>query len=263
MGVGQFEEFEMSSKDELSCKTAIVTGAAQGIGLEIARWLASDGAQVALLDINAEGAEVAAKAMRDDGFQAVGIRCDVSSLDSFTTAYGVVAESLGTVDLLVNNAGWSPNAPFLDTSVEQWEQIIGINYLGVLNGCKVVLAGMVELGRGRIINIGSDAARIGTPREAVYAGAKAAVIGFSKSLAAETARHGITVNVVCPATTDTPLVRGLLTDEQMAKRLKANPMGRIGQPSDIAAAVSFFAKDSSGYITGQVISVNGGIVRVG
>jgi 2-hydroxycyclohexanecarboxyl-CoA dehydrogenase len=122
---------------------------------------------------------------------------------------------------------------------------------------------MTARGGGRIVNIASDAARIGTPREAVYAGAKAAVIGFSKSLAAEVARHGITVNVVSPATVDTPLLRGMLTSDQIERRQKANPMGRLGTPEDVAGAVVFFASPRAAYVTGQVLSVNGGVVRVG
>ncbi len=122
---------------------------------------------------------------------------------------------------------------------------------------------MIPRRGGRIVSIASDAARVGTPREAVYAGAKAAVIGFSKSLAAEVARHGITVNVVSPATVDTPLLRGMLTPEQIERREKANPMGRLGRPEDVAAVVVFFASPGAGYVTGQVLSVNGGVVRAG
>lgn len=247
----------------LECKTAIITGGARGMGLEIAEWLIHDGARVCLLDINGEGVENAARLLRERGADAIGVQCDVSSLDAFTNAYQRAKSAFGEIDLLVNNAGWSPNKPFIETSVEEWTTIIGINFLGVLNGCKVVLDDMISLGRGRIINIASDAARVGTPREAVYAGAKAGVIGFSKSLAAEVAKYTITVNVVCPGTTDTPLLQGLLSKEQIDRRMKSNPMGRIGQPEDVAAAVSFFASKASGYITGQVLSVNGGISRVG
>lgn len=249
--------------EQLKCSTALVTGAARGIGFQIASSLARDGARVCLADLNSEGAQKAADALCRQGADAMGVECDVSSLESFSSAHAAAKEAFGDIDLLVNNAGWSPNKPFTETSVEEWSSIIGINFLGVLNGCKVVLGDMINLGRGRIINIASDAARVGTPREAVYAGAKAGVIGFSKSLAAEVAKYSITVNVVCPGTTDTPLLQGLLSAEQLERRMKANPMGRIAKPEDIAAAVSFFAGDASGYITGQVLSVNGGISRVG
>lgn len=253
----------MSNNEQLQCKTAIVTGGASGMGFEIAKWLLREGAKVALFDINDEAVKRAAKELSDSGDQVIGVTCDVASLSNFETAYGMAVNSLGPVDLLINNAGWSPNKPFIETTVEEWERIIGINYLGVLNGCKTALGQMIELRRGRVINIASDAARVGTPREAVYAGAKAAVIGFSKSLAAEVAKYGITVNVVCPGSTDTPLLKDLLTQDQLDRRIKANPMGRIGRPEDIAAAVMFFAGQSSEYITGQVLSVNGGISRVG
>ena len=137
-------------------------------------------------------------------------------------------------------------------------------FAGRRNGDKLSpLVTDIEARGGRIVSIASDAARVGTPREAVYAGAKAAIMGFSKSLAAEVARHGITVNVVSPATVDTPLLRGMLTPEQIERREKANPMGRLGRPEDVAAAVLFFASPRAGYITGQVLSVNGGVVRAG
>jgi 2-hydroxycyclohexanecarboxyl-CoA dehydrogenase len=174
-----------------------------------------------------------------------------------------VVHRWGALDILVNNVGWTPNEPFAASVPPTWRRIIDLNYVSTLNCTHAALAAMVARGGGRIVNIASDAARVGTPREAVYAGAKAAVIGFSRSLAAEVARHGITVNVVSPATVDTPLLRGLLTAEQIERRQKANPMGRLGTPGDVAAAVVFFASPRAAYVTGQVLSVNGGVVRVG
>jgi 2-hydroxycyclohexanecarboxyl-CoA dehydrogenase len=174
-----------------------------------------------------------------------------------------VVQRWGALDILVNNVGWTPNEPFVVSAPATWRRIVDVNYVGTLNCTHAALAAMAARGGGRIVNIASDAARIGTPREAVYAGAKAAVIGFSKSLAAEVARQGITVNVVSPATVDTPLLRGMLTPDQIERRQKANPMGRLGTPADVAAAVVFFASPQAGYVTGQVLSVNGGVVRVG
>ena len=249
--------------EELECKVAIITGGASGMGLEIGRWLLDNGAGVALFDLDGDAAARAAAGLASPGRKAIGVACDVANLGDFERAYRDTTDLLGPPDLLVNCAGWSSNRPFVETDAEEWERTVGVNYVGVLNGCSTVLGKMIELRRGRVISIASDAARVGTPREAVYAGAKAAVIGFSKSLAAEVARFGITVNVICPGSTDTPLLRDMLTEEQIERRVKANPMGRIGKPEDVANAVLFFARSSSGYITGQVLSVNGGISRVG
>lgn len=244
-------------------RTAMVTGAARGVGAEIARDFAELGYRVALIDLDEKGVKAAAAELRAAGAQAVGAAADVSDLVSFEQAYETVVAEVGPVDVLVNNAGWSPTKLFVETSDAESHKVIGVNYVGVLNGCRLVVDHMIQSGFGRIISIASDAARVGTAKEAVYAGAKAAVIGFSKSLTAEVARHGVTVNVVSPGSTDTPLLRGMLNDEQIAKRLRANPSGRLGAPADISAAVAFFASDAAGYITGQIISVNGGATRVG
>ena len=249
--------------EEVECKVAIITGGARGMGVEIGRWLVESGVSVALFDLDGAAAVRAAEELGNSGGKTAGITCDVGNLESFEKAYEEVTELFGPADLLVNCAGWSSNRPFVETDAAEWARTIAVNYVGVLNGCKTVLGKMIELRRGRVVNIASDAARVGTPREAVYAGAKAGVIAFSKSIAAEVARYGITVNVVCPGSTDTPLLRDMLSQEQIDRRIKANPMGRIGEPEDIANAVMFFARRSSGYITGQVLSVNGGISRVG
>jgi len=242
---------------------AIVTGGGQGIGRGIALALAREGADVAIFDVNkATGAESAA-AIRDQGRRALALGVDVTDLSSVEAATAEVVATFGRLDVLVNNAGWTPNEPFAVSRPETWGKVVSVNYMGVLNCTRAALTVMLARGAGRIVSIASDAARVGTPREAVYAGAKAAVIGFSKSLAAELARHGITVNVVSPATVDTPLLRGMLTPEQIERREKANPMGRLGRPEDVAAAVIFFASPSAGYVTGQVLSVNGGVVRAG
>jgi NAD(P)-dependent dehydrogenase (short-subunit alcohol dehydrogenase family) len=247
----------------LAGQVAVVTGGAQGIGRGIALALAAEGADVAVLDVNAAGGAAAAAELRATGRRALALAADVTDPIAVERATAEVVAALGRLDVLVNNAGWTPNEPFAGSAPETWRRIIDVNYLGVLNCTRAALGFMLPRRSGRIVSIASDAARVGTPREAVYAGAKAAVVGFSKSLAAEVARHGITVNVVSPATVDTPLLRGMLSPEQIERREKANPMGRLGRPEDVAAAVIFFASPQAGYVTGQVLSVNGGVVRVG
>jgi 2-hydroxycyclohexanecarboxyl-CoA dehydrogenase len=248
---------------DLDGQAAIVTGGGQGIGRGIALALAGAGADVALFDVNGAAAGEVAAEVRARGRRAIALDVDVTDLARVEAATAEVVAAFGRLDVLVNNAGWTPNEPFAGSAPQTWRKIVDVNYLGALNCTRAALAAMVPRRSGRIVGIASDAARIGTPREAVYAGAKAALIGFSKSLAAEIARHGITVNVVSPATVDTPLLRGMLTPEQIERREKANPMGRLGRPEDVAAAVVFFASPGAGYVTGQVLSVNGGVVRAG
>jgi 2-hydroxycyclohexanecarboxyl-CoA dehydrogenase len=248
---------------ELSGQTAIVTGAGQGIGRGIALALAAAGADVAIFEVNGAAAKDVAAEITAIGRRALTFEADVTDLAAVTAATAQVAAAWSRLDVLVNNVGWTPNEPFADSAPETWRRIVDVNYLAALNCTRAALSVMVPRRGGRIISIASDAARVGTPREAVYAGAKAAIIGFSKSLAAEVAKHGITVNVVSPATVDTPLLRGMLRPDQIERRQQANPMGRLGTPEDIAAAVVFFASPRAGYVTGQVLSVNGGVVRVG
>jgi 2-hydroxycyclohexanecarboxyl-CoA dehydrogenase len=244
-------------------ETVAVTGGAQGIGFAIANAFVSLGSTVAVLDINGDGASVAAKKLRRPGVEVHPVECDVTQSSSVASAFDEVRRLMGAPDVLINNAGWTPNERFVDSQPATWAKVVEVNYLGVLRCSHHVLPDMIARERGRIVCIASDAARVGTPRQAVYAGAKAAVIGFAKSLAAEVARHGITVNVVCPSSTDTPLLRSSLSSEQIARRIKANPMGRLGSPEDLAAAAVFFASQDASYITGQVLSVNGGSSRLG
>ena len=248
---------------DLAGQSAIVTDGGQGIGRGIVLALAGRGADVAIFEINRQAAEAVAAEVRALGRRALPLEVDVTALARVQAATKEVAAEFGRLDILINNVGWTPNEPFVDNSPDTWQRIVAVNYGGVLHCTRAALEIMIPAGRGRIVSIASDAARLGMPREAVYAGAKAAVIGFSKALAAEVAAHRITVNVVSPSTTDTPMLRAILKPEQIERRQKANPMGRIGRPEDVAAAVAFFASPEAAYITGQVLSVNGGSARLG
>lgn len=242
---------------------AVVTGGATGIGFEVARQLCGSGLHVAILDLDGEKADLAARAISTDGGRVVAVAGDVASYADVCAAGEKIRAAGGLVTHLVSNAGWGPNRRFLETSIEDQDRIIAVNYIGALNVCRAFLPGMVEAGWGRIVLVGSDAGRVGTPKEAVYAGAKAALGGFAKSLSVEVARHGITVNVVSPGSTDTEFIRQILDEQQLARRIRANPMGRLGTPSDVAAAVAFLCGESASYISGQIISVNGGMSRPG
>jgi 2-hydroxycyclohexanecarboxyl-CoA dehydrogenase len=235
-------------------RVALVTGGAGGIGRAIVRALTADGNRVVSGDI----VDAA------DGDAALAVRLDVTDSASVDEAVGRVERELGPVEILVNTAGWDEFHSFLDTDEEFWDRIIELNYKGCLRVSRRVVPGMVQREYGRVINISSDAARVGSSQEAVYAGAKAAQVAFGKTLAREVARRGVTVNSVCPGPTETPLLEGMLgAGEASAKMVealrRAVPMRRLGRPEDVAAAVAFLASDAAGYITGQTLSVSGGL----
>ncbi len=243
---------------------ALVTGAAGGIGRAISLALAADGCAVAVADLQADAAAAVASEIADTGSRALGVVLDVTGHESVATAVALAQEGLGPVEVLVNCAGWDELRPFLQTDEDFWRKVIAINYEGCLRVTHAVLGGMVERGRGRIVSIASDAARVGSSGEAVYAGAKAGLIAFSKTIAREVARHGITANVVCPGPTDTPLLQGMAAEAPDSAKLvsaleRAVPMRRLGRPEDAAAAVAFLASEQAGYVTGQTLSVSGGL----
>jgi 2-hydroxycyclohexanecarboxyl-CoA dehydrogenase len=249
----------------LNGKVAIITGAAQGIGRAIAMRLAAEGAGVAIADINDAVAAKTAQEIRESGARALAVKLDVTSLENAMAAVAEVERELGPVDILVNNAGWDIVEPFVENTPETWDRVIAINFRGPLNCCKAVIPGMQARGRGKIVTISSDAGRVGSMGEAVYAGCKAGLIGFSKTLARELARNNINVNVVCPGPTETALLRAAMAGrpkvlEAMAKTI---PMRRLGQPEDLAGAVAFFASSDSDYATGQVLSISGGLTMAG
>jgi 2-hydroxycyclohexanecarboxyl-CoA dehydrogenase len=239
-------------------KTVLVTGGGGAIGAAICRRFAQDQARVLVADKNRESAE---RVAGEIGGKALVF--DISKYAEAQTALQGEA-----IDILVNNAGWDRFQNFVDTRPEDWEALIDINLRGPLNMHHLVLPGMLARGRGRIVNISSDAARVGSSGEAVYSACKGGIISFSKTLAREVARKGITVNVVCPGPTDTPILRGFLGEGDAGKKVydalvRAIPMKRVGQPDDIPGIVAFLASEEAGFITGQVISVSGGLTMAG
>jgi len=245
---------------------AFVSGAARGIGRAIAEKLAADGRAVAIADLLDEKARETALAIEKNGGTAIAVTLDVTSPDSVAAAVAKATERLGAIDVLVNNAGWDELHPFLETDEPFWDRVIDVNFKGVLRLTKAVLPGMVERKWGRIVSISSDAGRVGSSGESVYAGAKGATIAFMKTIAREVARNGVTANAVCPGPTDTAMLQQVMSGEGGDKvrdaMTRAVPMKRLGTPEDIAAAVAFLASEDAGYITGQALSVSGGLTMI-
>jgi 2-hydroxycyclohexanecarboxyl-CoA dehydrogenase len=249
-------------------KTVVVTGGGGGIGGATCRRFAKEGATVAVFDLNIEAAEKVATTIRAEGGRAEAFRCDITDRASVDAAVAATEARLGPIDVLVNNAGWDVFKPFTKTEPAQWDKLIAINLVGALNMHHAVLPKMAARNKGRIVNIASDAARVGSSGEAVYAACKGGLVAFSKTIAREHARHGITVNVVCPGPTDTALLAGVAEGAPNPEKLmeafaRAIPLGRLGQPDDLAGAIVFFASDDASFITGQVVSVSGGLTMNG
>ncbi|HEX7660655.1 MAG TPA: 3-oxoacyl-ACP reductase family protein [Pseudonocardiaceae bacterium] len=241
---------------KLDDKIAIVTGAGQGIGAGIATKLAAEGATVVVTDINEATAKETAATLGND---AVGIRTDVTDRGSVDAMVDQVIGQFGRVDVLVNNAGWDTAEPFVESQPATWDRIIQINLYGVFNTCKKILPLMAERGYGKVVNLGSDAGRVGSSGEAVYSAAKGGVIAFTKTLAREMARAKVNVNCVCPGPTDTALFASMGGEKLRDALRKAIPLRRLGQPEDLANAVAFLASDEAAFITGQTVSVSGGL----
>ena len=243
---------------EFNGKVALVTGGASGIGLATAKALAEGGAAVYIADINEDNGSAAA---RDLGKTATFLRLDVTQDDSIADAKRRVAERHEALDILVNAAGWSKIERFVDTTPDLWRRLIDLNYVGTLNVTHAFLPAMIERSRGKIVHVASDAGRAGSGGEAVYSGAKGAVIAFTKALARETARFTLNVNCVCPGPTDTPLLASI-PDKQRDALMRAIPFRRFAKPSEVADAILFFASSKADYLTGQVLSVSGGLTMV-
>lgn len=248
----------------LDDKTVIVTGSGRGIGRAIVDRLASEGAFVAVNDIDEDSARQAAEEIQNEGGAAMAVPGDVTDLDAVRDVVDDVAAERGHVDAFVNNAGWDQIEWFLKQDPEVWDPIIELNLRGQINGSRAIGEHFVENDvEGTIVNIASDAARVGSSGEAVYAGAKGGVVSFTKTIARELARDGINCNVVTPGPTDTPLAEELqqsdLGEKILGSMASQVPLGRMAQPEDIASAVAFLASDDASYITGQVLSVSGGL----
>jgi len=249
-------------------KVVVVTGGGGGIGGATCRRFAAEGAKVAVFDVAVEAAEKVAAEIRDAGRLAQAFRCDITDRASVDDAVAAAEAALGPIDVLVNNAGWDIFRPFTKTEPAEWDKLIAINLTGALHMHHAVLPGMAARRRGRIVNIASDAARVGSSGEAVYAACKGGLVAFSKTIAREHSRHGITVNVVCPGPTDTALFaaykEGASNPEKLVEAFtRSIPLGRIGQSDDLPGAILFFASDDAAFVTGQVLSVSGGLTMNG
>ena len=256
------------SMKNLKGKTVIVTGGGGGIGGATCRRFAAEGAKVAVFDMNMDAAQKVAAEINAAGGSAAAFSCNITDRAQVDAAVAATEAQLGPVDVLVNNAGWDVFKPFVKTVPAEWDKLIAINLTGALHMHHAVLPGMVARNYGRIVNIASDAARGGSSGEAVYAACKGGLVALSKTLAREHARHNITVNVVCPGPTDTALLAGVAEGARDPAKLieafrSAIPLGRLGQPDDLASAIAFFGSDDASFITGQVISVSGGLTMHG
>jgi NAD(P)-dependent dehydrogenase (short-subunit alcohol dehydrogenase family) len=246
----------------VSARVAVVTGAASGIGLGIARQLASDGHAVALLDLDGEAAQDAAKELTTGGRRATGYGVDVADRGALESVYGMVRRDLGPITIVVTSAGIEAFDPAIDITTETWDRIIAVNLTGTFVCVQLALADMLEAGWGRIVTISSSSAQSGAPNMAHYVASKGGVIALTKAFARELAPQGITANTIPPTIVDTPMARKGESEghvppvEMMATMV---PLGRAGTPEDIAAACSFLCSDEASYITGQIIGVNGGM----
>ncbi len=245
-------------------RVAVVTGAASGIGLAISRRLASDGASVALVDLDADAAERAAADLRGEGARAIGAGADVSDRASVEKALDKARSEFGPIEIMVTSAGISINAPFLDITLEDWNRVIDVNLTGTFHCLQLAVPDMIARGWGRIVTISSSSAQTGAPTMAHYSASKGGVVVLTKTLALELGQYGITVNTIPPRMVVTPMMlaapfaTGANGDEVLKQMAARSPVRRLGVPEDIAAATAFLCSEEASYITGQVIGVNGG-----
>jgi 2-hydroxycyclohexanecarboxyl-CoA dehydrogenase len=247
---------------KLEHRTALITGAASGIGRATAQAFAEAGARVLLADIDEAGGAKAAAELRAAGHAVEFFAVDITAPASVESLASRVLQRFGAPDVIVNGAGWGKNHPFWEGTPELWAKMVALNFTGPMQLVKALLPAMIERRSGRIVNVSSDAGRVGSLGETVYSGAKGGLIAFTKSLAREVARYQINVNCVCPGPTDTPLMAAV-PDKVKEALTKAVPFRRLGRPQEVADAILFFASDRSAYVTGQVLSVSGGLTMAG
>ncbi len=252
----------------LKGRVAIVTGAAGGIGRAICRRFLDEEASIIALDVNAEALKQLAADLGADETRLLCVAADISDYAGVKEAVDRGAGKFGKLDILVNNAGWDVAKPFLQTEPDLWDKIIAINLRGPLNLHKAALPHLIAAGGGKVVNIASDAGRVGSSGEAVYSACKGGIIAFSKTMARECARDNVRVNVVCPGPTDTALLRSFVGDGEYGQKIydglkRAIPLKRLGQPDDIPGLVAFLSSDDANFMTGQVISVSGGLTMNG
>jgi len=247
----------------LEGRTALVTGGASGIGAATCRRLAAEGARVAVTDMNLDGARDVASELEGAAFEL-----NVTSTDSIAAAVSAVEEQLGPVDILINNAGYDEFGFFVKTEEPMWDRVLGVNLRGVIAVTHAVLPGMQERRRGRIVNVASEAGRVGSSGSAVYSAAKGGVIGFTKAVAREGARYGITCNAVAPGPIETPLLMaapealGDIGKKLVETMVGSTVLRRLGQPDEVAAAITFLASDDASFVTGQALGVSGGLAMI-
>lgn len=248
----------------LTGKRVVLTGGASGIGRAAAQRLAEEGCVLAIFDLNETGARETAERCTGTGRDVYVFRVDITDRDQIEAAVAQFERDVGPIEGMANVAGWDTPMNFLDTDREFWDKVIQINLYGPLNMHHVVLRGMADRGFGRVVNVASDAGRVGSSGEAVYAACKGGIIAFTKTVARELARKGVTLNVVCPGPTDTPLFDTFkAASPSIGDALaRAIPLRRLGQPGDYAGMIAFLLSDDAGYVTGQTISVSGGLTMV-
>ena len=252
----------------LGDKVAVVTGAGSGIGRAIAVRLAEENMRVAILDLNGDAAAATARTIKEAGGSGHVEVCDICDHAAVQRAISGIEAKLGPIHTLVNNAGWDTPMPFLKTTPDFWQKVVAINYMGPIHVTHAVVSEMVKRNCGRVIFIASDAGRVGSSGEVVYSGCKGATIAFAKALARETARNRVLINCVCPGPTNTPAMDAFVGSGEQGQKIRDSmirgvPLGRIGEPTDYPGLVAFLASDDAAFMTGQTISVSGGLTMHG